>query len=833
MGFYNDIRNTHGVAAMKHFKRWARANSRLASLHNRRIFLLRCRSVGVKPKHLINNIKGIYQLLTDSTGSIRNKIHNFNIRLENNLLNFEVSITIENIVKIEKEISSIKDILLPIVGELVVLNFQSKMKVSYNRKYHLVKEVNIRKFTKLEREQSHPMKVPDKWLKNISGIAVPNDILTLLSLGPKFNITPTIKDINLPSLLADIDNIVSLTPHTTRNILTARAVNVVTNYVHTRHNTPNLFNRILNKTRSFFKNHEDLLITRSDKGNVTVLMKKEDYQNLAKELLTDEVHYKRIPRDPTNTIQQKANKLMTNLKKTIQDDSGMIKKHTIYNSKIPKFYGLPKIHKPQLSLRPIISSIDCPTIRITQYTTDLLTASYNRHNNYYVQDSFSFSEFINNFEYPPGYVLVSLDAISLFTNITAELAIQCIKKHWNEISPHTKIPKKQFTDLVLFIFDNTYFTFENKFYKQIIGTPMGAKLPPILAQYVMDDLLDIQIPKLPFRVPFLKKYVDDIVCMIPEGSLNTVLNIFNSYNTYIQFTAEEEHENSLPFLDMKIKRTDGKLITEWYRKPNSSGRYLHYMSSHPYNMKINLIIGLKDRITKLTHPTHLTESIQDLRNLLLANGYPSRLLNKILYNMAPSPQITNPTTRVIPEQELVNTAYATLPYLPGLSNKISLLFQDHKNIKIIKTMKHTLNTLVFSRLKDKEKKEYQSKVVYSIPCRNCEKTYIGQTSNWIQTRITSHKSDTRRNMKNCSLAIHCNTNDHIMNYSDTKILHRESNYNKRLFLEMMSINATENTINSKQDTNHLNNIYCYLIELSKMKHATNTTHTIEREPYIE
>lgn len=62
MGFYSNIKNTHGVAAMQQFERCARANSRLSSSYNRRALLLRFPSTGTKPKHLTNNIKRIEQL---------------------------------------------------------------------------------------------------------------------------------------------------------------------------------------------------------------------------------------------------------------------------------------------------------------------------------------------------------------------------------------------------------------------------------------------------------------------------------------------------------------------------------------------------------------------------------------------------------------------------------------------------------------------------------------------------------------------------------------------------------------------------------------------------
>ena len=91
-----------------------------------------------------------------------------------------------------------------------------------------------------------------------------------------------------------------------------------------------------------------------------------------------------------------------------------------------------------------------------------------------------------------------------------------------------------------FIFNNTYFSANNKIYKQVFGTPMGSKISPIISQYVMDDLLENCIPKLSLELPFLFKYVDDI-CAIPQGKQQEIINIFNSYYSYIQFTIENEN----------------------------------------------------------------------------------------------------------------------------------------------------------------------------------------------------------------------------------------------------------------------------------------------------
>jgi len=46
----------------------------------------------------------------------------------------------------------------------------------------------------------------------------------------------------------------------------------------------------------------------------------------------------------------------------------------------------------------------------------------------------------------------------------------------------------EFLNAVSFIFNSTYFKFDNRYFKQIFGMPMRSPLSPILADLVIHDL---------------------------------------------------------------------------------------------------------------------------------------------------------------------------------------------------------------------------------------------------------------------------------------------------------------------------------------------------------
>ncbi|XP_072400465.1 uncharacterized protein [Diabrotica undecimpunctata] len=349
---------------------------------------------------------------------------------------------------------------------------------------------------------------------------------------------------------------------------------------------------MLHKPRKFLSENRNIIVKPSDKCNVTVVLEKQRYLELCLELLNSDNVYERLNINLTNTIQTKCNNLIKELCNSGQIDDVTKKKLTCYKGVIHKFYALPKIHKPQLSVRLIVACIDAPTNLLASFLTEILTNAY-VSNEYYIKNSFDIFNNFNNYQLPEGYVIVSLDVVSLFTNVHLDAALIAIKNNW------------YFKKLISFLFNNTHFTVNNTVFRQTQGTPLGSTVSLILACYVMDYLLDMVIPELSFYNHFVIKYVDDLILAIPSNGSTEILQVFNSYDPLLQFTIEhEDNLFSVPFLDTRFIRTNNNsLIIDWYRKPHNSGQFLNFWSYHRHSIKINLLKQMKARIIAISDPS--------------------------------------------------------------------------------------------------------------------------------------------------------------------------------------------------------------------------------------
>ena len=97
----------------------------------------------------------------------------------------------------------------------------------------------------------------------------------------------------------------------------------------------------------------------------------------------------------------------------------------------PRLYGLPKIHKEGVPLRPIVSNIGAPTYQLSKYLAGIL-GLFTGNTKHHVKNSFQFIQTLKSFKIKPDELMVSFDVVSLFTNVPIEDSLKLLKQHFDE-----------------------------------------------------------------------------------------------------------------------------------------------------------------------------------------------------------------------------------------------------------------------------------------------------------------------------------------------------------------------------------------------------------------
>jgi hypothetical protein len=79
---------------------------------------------------------------------------------------------------------------------------------------------------------------------------------------------------------------------------------------------------------------------------------------------------------------------------------------------------------------------------------------------------------------------------------------------------------------------------------------------------------------------------------------------------------------------LTLIRENGKIITNFYRKPTSSGRIINFNSAHTFHMKQNTAINFVKRVKKLSDRRFDHENIKLIEDTLTKNGYPNSIVEK-------------------------------------------------------------------------------------------------------------------------------------------------------------------------------------------------------------
>ena len=155
---------------------------------------------------------------------------------------------------------------------------------------------------------------------------------------------------------------------------------------------------------------------------------------------------------------------------------------------VPKFYGLPKIHKQGTPLRPIISGIGTITYNTAKFCAKIISPLVGK-SDYHIKNTQDLVQKVQNLKLDDDDEMVSYDVTALFTSVPVEAALTVIHERLltdTTLHERTDLNPDQITELLRFVLTASYCTFQNVFYRQCHGASMGSPCSPLTADFFME-----------------------------------------------------------------------------------------------------------------------------------------------------------------------------------------------------------------------------------------------------------------------------------------------------------------------------------------------------------
>lgn len=566
--------------------------------------------------------------------------------------------------------------------------------------------------------------------------------------------------------------------------------------------------------------NKQIIIKSADKGGATVVMDRENYLKEAYRQLNNNKYYLKLP---TPIYHENVRKI-----KTILQD--MLNEKFISNDQFnyltgPKdykarsFYLLPKIHKkhekwpwPNMPEgRPIVSDVDSETYRISSYIDYFINKLAIGHPSY-VKNSYEFVNKVKEFKMENDWLLVTGDVSALYTNMHFDRTLDCVRKAFSD-NPDPSRPDNSILKLLEISLKNNDFNFNGEYFLQILGTAMGKRFAPGLANLYLIELDYKAMNGFQTKPLLFIRYLDDIFFIWPGSvaSLKEFEIYLNSLITDIKITFEWSRD-SISFLDVLIYKNNGHLKTKTFFKETDTHQLLQTDSFHPKHTFNGLVKSQLIRFKRLSScKEDYDNTCKILFSYLKVRGYNQSKLRKQQHNIwhnynekqqeAQTTMDKNPTRlEVIPiivdycsvGTELAKTYKTILAQndIPCLENtKYITAYKNSRNLKqiLVKSRLETNKPGAFigcssarcqaCRLHAPPSKTYKinntgqtfnisgnitcetKTIIYLITCRACNKQYIGETGRGLRDRLNNHKSDIK-NQRRTPVAVHFNQPKH-------------------------------------------------------------------------
>ena len=131
-----------------------------------------------------------------------------------------------------------------------------------------------------------------------------------------------------------------------------------------------------------------------------VILNKKDYIQKMENILLDKEKFEKLgdveTQDKTAKLERKLQKRLYELVNSKVLTNEVYDRIRPTGSQRPQMYGLPKIHKPNVPLRPILSMIGSAQHELAKWLSEVLDPVLQKYSKHCIKDSFTFAEFVQN-----------------------------------------------------------------------------------------------------------------------------------------------------------------------------------------------------------------------------------------------------------------------------------------------------------------------------------------------------------------------------------------------------------------------------------------------------
>ena len=190
---------------------------------------------------------------------------------------------------------------------------------------------------------------------------------------------------------------------------------------------------------------------------------------------------------------------------------------------------------------------------------------------------------------------------------------------------------------------------------------------------------------------------------------------------------EWEKDNRIPFLDVLVIRSPTGYKFTVYRKPTFSISYIHFYSYHDHSVKVSLASNLFLRALRICSNDHLDSEFDIIKQHLKSVKYPDHIIEKAIYKA--NQIFFRPNQQ---ERDSFNNKI-NIPYIDSIKRLTEPL---GKSSPFSFSYPNTIGSSLVNIYQKKTKNETG---VYTIPCHECNKTYVGFTNKGLSQRIIEYK----------------------------------------------------------------------------------------------